>query len=98
MDFNTFLLWAINAGGNVIICSWLLERFGWYQAQSSNKKQWIFFGASSVIAILAYCVLNFVPVDVFEVIKPIFGIIYVTFTNVFLGSVFHKLDKEEIKG
>jgi len=93
MDLTSFLTWLGSSGGNAIVASWVLERLAWYQKQTVEVKQYVYAGAVFVLSLAAYLVLTYVPVDVVNAIAPYFAIAYVTFTSVFAGKSFHKVDK-----
>lgn len=92
MDFNQFLVYLMG-GGSIIAASWILERWKKYQAQSPENKQYIFFGIASLIGVIAYLTATYVPSEIIVSIVPIFKIVGLNFTYIFLGSVFHTTDK-----
>jgi hypothetical protein len=93
MDFNGFMLWILNSGGSIVIVSWLSEQIPAFQALTPVFKKWVFFGGSFLVAGIAYSVLNFVPATVLGQIAPIFQLLYVAFTTVFVSDIFHKNTK-----
>jgi hypothetical protein len=93
MNIQDFLIWLLNSGGSIIIVSWLLEQWGWYQLQTPALKRNLFFGFSVLVATSAYGILTFVPADTLQMIAPFFQIFYVTFSTIFLGTKFHKETK-----
>jgi hypothetical protein len=94
MTLPAFLMWVLNSGGSISIVSWILERVKFYQSLASDVKQYVFYGASVVVAILAYLILTFIPAHLLTVIAPVFSILYGTFITVFLGQMFHRVDKK----
>jgi hypothetical protein len=93
MSLNEFLIWMASSGGNVSIASWIFERIPAFQALQSNAKQMIFFATSFLLALISYLVLTYVPAQVLEQLAPIFSLVYVTFSTLFVGSLFHQIDK-----
>jgi hypothetical protein len=94
MDLNSFLIFVISAGGNAIAASWILERITWYQAQSPDNKQYIFFGVAALLSVIAYSVLTYASPGVMTFIAPYFQMIGATFYAVFFGKQFHEVDKK----
>lgn len=88
-----FLTWIVYGGGGAIAVSWILERMAWYQGKPSNVKQNIYFGIVSVFTLIIYAILNYVPAEVLATLTPWFGIIAVTFVNVYIGTGFHRVSK-----
>jgi hypothetical protein len=97
MELKEFLVWMASSGGNISITSWILERIPAFQALASNVKQMIFFASSFLIALLSFLVLNYVPGEVLAMLAPYFSLLYVTFSTLFIGGLFHKIDKIEVK-
>ena len=95
MDIKDFLQWVVGGGGAVIIGSWLAERFPWFQSQLPDKKEWIFFGFTSIIWVAVYLVLNYIPEEFIDMLSPYFMGVSGLFVVVMLGKIFHKIDKVE---
>lgn len=92
MDLMNGLVWLMG-GGCIMAASWLLERFGWYQALASKIKELVFFLVSLVLGIGAYLVTVYVPATSIEAMTPYFAIIAMVFSYVFLGKGFHLVDR-----
>ena len=88
-----FLTWIVYGGGGAIAVSWILEKMPWYQEKQSDVKQNIYFGIVSGFTLIVYAILNYVPAEVLAMIAPWFGIIAVTFVNVYIGTGFHRASK-----
>ena len=88
-----FLTWIVYGGGGAIAVSWILEKMPWYQEKPSGVKQNIYFGIVSVFTLIIYAILNYVPAEVLAMLTPWFGIIAVTFVNVYIGTGFHRASK-----
>lgn len=95
MTLIEVLNWVIGAGGSIIMASWILERIVWFQNQISSVKEVIFFVLSSVFGVGAYLIVLYVPAEAIEVVSPYFGILFSIFSTVFIGEMFHKIDKAE---
>ena len=95
MNINDFLQWVVGGGGAVIVGSWLAERFPWFQNQLPDKKEWIFFGFTSIIWVAVYLVLNYMPKEFIDMLSPYFMGVSGLFVVVMLGKFFHKIDKVE---
>jgi len=93
MDLQAFLQWLIGGGGSIVAVSWLLERMKWFQALSSDAKDYTIFGFSIMVGCSALVVVTHVPPAVLDAIAPYFLIIASTFAAVFIAKVFHRVDK-----
>ena len=101
MTIDAFLSWFLTSGGSIITASWILERVAWFKLQSPDVKEYLFFGLSAVLSVLAYVVVTFVPAEILAQIAPYFVIISGTFVTVIVGKRFHETDKNNsasIKG
>jgi hypothetical protein len=94
MTFKEFMEWLVNSGGAIVVVSWIFERLPWFQGLTATAKEYVFFGACAVVAVLGYVGLTYIPPEVIQTIAPYFGILYMTFSAVFLGNLFHKADKK----
>jgi drug/metabolite transporter (DMT)-like permease len=97
MTLSDFLV-LLSGVGVIAAVSWVIEYFGWFQSLEAKKKQLFFFVICVVVALAAYCIKTFVPVDVLEQIAPFFELVAAIFAYLFLGEKFHastKVDKTE---
>jgi len=94
ITINTFLVW-LGGGGCVIAASWILERWEKYKELASNTKMLIFFGLASALGIGSYLVGAYVPQETIAAIAPYFLIVASVFSYVFLGTAFHRVDKQD---
>lgn len=94
MSLYDFLNWLLGAGGSISAASFILERIPQFQQQSSETKNWIFYGVSTIISLSAYAIITNVSVDVLNQIQPYFMIVSGMFITVIIGKAFHKLDKK----
>ena len=94
MDLNDFLVWLSGAGG-IIAVSYFAEKSSWFQAKSSEAKQWLIFGASAVLAIGAYSVVTYVSPALLSQLAPFFTILSTLFASIFVGQAFHASSKTE---
>ena len=97
MTLAEFLAWLVNSGGAIAVVSFLFERWAWYQAQTSDNKRYMFFGACVIVSVLGYLGLTYIPPEIIQQIAPYFGILYSTFLAIFVGTKFHQEDKKTIK-
>jgi hypothetical protein len=93
MDLNQFLSWLSNSGGSIIVVSWILEQFDWWQVQTAKAKKFMFFGFCLLVSVLAYVGLNYIPADILKFMEPYFLMAYAVFGTVFIGESFHKINK-----
>ena len=93
MSLEELLQWLLSSGGSVITASWIFERIPWFQSQTPEKKEWLFFAVSTLIAIFSYFVINFVPKEYIDAISPYFSVIAGSFYAVDVGKMFHSVDK-----
>ena len=92
MTLSDFLV-LLGGVGVVAAVSWVFEYFAWFQNTEPKTKQLIFFITCVVIAIGAYCIKTFVPVEILNQIAPFFELIAAIFAYLFLGEKFHSTTK-----
>jgi hypothetical protein len=92
MEINDFLVY-LSGVGVIVAVSWLWEFFGWFPNAEPKSKKLILFGISVAVALSAYAVKTYVPVDVINQIAPFFGIVALIFVNLFAGEGFHQVTK-----
>jgi hypothetical protein len=95
MELKEFLVWLASGGGGIIAASWLLERWVWFQAKTSEIKELILWGSSTVLAVGSYALVNYLPEATLLAIAPYFYIVSGVFITVVIGKTFHKIDKTE---
>ena len=93
MTLSQFLTWLFASGGSAVVASFILERSGKYQELASEARKWVFFVVAAVIALAGYFTVTYVPTDILNQIAPIFTIVAMIFTTVFLGTKAHEFDK-----
>ena len=98
MSIVGFLTWLATGLGASFVASALAERSKWFQFLTyENKKLYVTIGAS-VLAVLAYITVTYVPMNVWAVLTPywqlVVGVIAVNYGTLF----FHKFDKEIAQG
>jgi hypothetical protein len=93
MELNEVLVW-LAGGGAVIVVSWLFERWAWFQALVSAKKEALFTLAVFLFAAGAYAVTTYVSPAFLEQISPWFKIFISAIGAGVLGKGFHWLDKK----
>jgi hypothetical protein len=90
LELMSFLSWLVTSVGAGSVASWILERIPKFQAlEAGAKKMWV-FGTSSVLAIAAFLVIQFVPAGTLEMIAPYFAIVAAMFASAFSGEMFHR--------
>jgi len=92
-DLSTFLQWLIGGPGSILAVSWLLERMKWFQALTSDQKQYTVFGCAAAVGCGALAVVKFAPPSLLASIAPFFMVISATFVTLFVMKGFHKADK-----
>lgn len=98
MGFAEFLQWLIFGGGSILCSSWLLERWAWFQAQTSKMREFVSFASAALLSLGAYALVTF-GADLVLTLEPFFTILAIIFSSVFLKNIFHKYDKkDEAKG
>lgn len=97
MTIYDLLIWLTGSGA-VIAVSWLCERWSWFQAQGSEIKKWIMYGASAVIAIAALLIQQYVPVETLELVAPYVTVLISIFGMIFLNQAGHVLDPARTRG
>jgi hypothetical protein len=91
VEFLTYL----SGVGVVAALSFVFERMVWFQALDAKYKEYVFFGACAVVALLAKAALVYVPVEILTEIGSWFSVVSTLFVYLFLGKQFHKVDKQE---
>lgn len=89
---SEFLAWIISGGGSVVIVSYLLERWSWFQSLSSDQRRVVSILFSALLAIGAYFGVQYIPPDVLEELDPIFRIIVGIVGAYGVGQVAHLID------
>lgn len=93
VDLVKFLIWIIG-GGSVVAFSWIMEQLTWFQNLPPEKKRWITFGGSTVLALAAWAVNKYVPAETLAVLAEPFTIIASIFVMVLLNQYAHKVDSD----
>lgn len=93
MTLNEFLMWLFGNGGNVIVVSWVCERWPWFQSLTPDKKKMAYFLFAAVISCVSYGIITYVPENIMQELTVWFGLLYGTFISVFFGEMFHKETK-----
>jgi len=92
LDIMAILQWLVGGGGSILAVSWLLERMKWFQALSSDAKDYWVFGLSAVVACTALAIIKYAPPAFIALIAPFFLAVASTFVAVFLAKTFHRTD------
>ena len=92
MMLNDFLVY-LSGVGVIAAVSWLWEYFDWFPTMEVKNKKLLLFGISAIVALSAYAVQTYVPVDIINQIAPFFSIIAVLFINLFAAESFHAVTK-----
>jgi len=94
IGFSQFLTWLVFGGGSVMASSWLLERWAWFQGQTSKVKEYATFVGAGVMSIGAMSVMTFAP-DFVAKAEPFFVVLAGVFSLVFLKNAFHRTSKQD---
>jgi len=92
MDINNALVY-LSGVGVIVAISWLWDYFNWFPNAEPKNKKLILFGISVVVALSAYAIKTYVPVEIINQAGPFFGIIALIFANLFIGEGFHQVTK-----
>jgi hypothetical protein len=68
--------WLIGSGGLILVMSWLVEHWAWYQAQSSTWKKMLFIAGVVILGSAVHALQLYVPATAWAAIDPWF--IYVS--------------------
>lgn len=91
-----FLVW-LAAGGAVILLSWFTERWSWFQVKlTPDQRFWFHLIGSSVIALIAVAIQQFVPAEVLAQLQPYFTAIIAVVTLFMTNQIAHKNDPTRI--
>lgn len=94
-DLPGFLNWVIYSGGALLISSWLLDKWKWFQGLVEKWKKVINFTLSALLAAGFYAILTFVPPDTLLAIDPFFKIILGFVIAYGAQQAYHQLTKPE---
>lgn len=97
MTLKDFLLYLYAGGGSVMVVSFFVEYWTWFQRQTVDAKKWLSFVFSVLIGGGAYIVLTYVSQSTLDVIAPYFNIVATLFAVYFLGQAFHKVHTNLVK-
>jgi hypothetical protein len=92
MNFTEILTY-LASGGAVTVVSWLFERWAWFQALTSSKKEALFTAAIFVLSAGAYAVNAYVPASALAAAQPWVMLFVGAVGAGILGKGFHWLDK-----
>lgn len=94
MSIQEFLVWLASGLSASFVFSYVAERWDWFQSLGVEaKKLWSTVGAS-VLAVLAYVVYTYVPVEVWTLLSPYWQLVVAVITVNYGTQAFHKYDKE----
>lgn len=93
MELKEFLVW-ITGGGAIVMVSWAFERWNLFQGLTSEKKEAVMFLSALSLSFASFAVATFVPAEILNQLAPWFLIASATFSTIFLGKMFHKIDKK----
>lgn len=93
MTINDFVLWLASGLGASFVFSYFAERWNWFQdLKADTKKLYSTIGAS-VIAILAYVTITYVPAEVWVVLSPYWQLVVGVIAVNYGTQGFHQYDK-----
>ena len=94
MELTEFMTWLGSGVGALMAFSFLAELSpAWQNLPAKNKRFWSKLGAV-VIALLAFLVLNFVPVETIALIDPYFKVIVGVLVMDAGAQGFHQVSKK----
>lgn len=93
MEISDFLLWVASGLGATLFFSYFAERTNWFTTLKSDTKQLYTTIGASLLAVIAYAVVTYVPAEFWVVVSPYWQIIVGVIINNYGKQVFHKYDK-----
>jgi hypothetical protein len=72
MTTSDLFTWFLGSGGLVLVLSWIVERWVWYQKQSPDWKKVLFIFGVVVLGSGVHALQLYVPVAVWALIDPWF--------------------------
>jgi uncharacterized membrane-anchored protein len=93
MEITEFLVWVASGLGATSVFSYIAERWAWFQGLTSDTKKLVSTISASVLAILAYVTVTYVPAEVWVMLSPYWQIIVGVVMINYGTQVFHKYDK-----
>ena len=97
-NFNSLqevFAWVIYSGGAMLIVSWILDKIPAFLALPPEIKKIVNIAASSLMAILFYLGLTYIPAEVFAIMAPYFTIISGVVILYSGQQVVHRLTKDQ---
>lgn len=97
MSIQDFLLWLASGLGSSAIMSYIMERLEWFQNLVSDKKRLYATVGASVISILSFLTLKYVPAEVWDLLSPYWQLVLGVIAVNYGVEVFHFFDKKLLK-
>jgi len=94
MEIKEFLVWVASGLGATSVFSYFAERWAWFQKLATDTKKLVSTVSASVLAILAYVIVTYVPAEVWVVLSPYWQIVVGVVVINYGTQVFHSYDKE----
>ena len=69
-DILTVLQLLVSGVASGFVLSFLAEKVKWFQTLESSKKGWLVFGVSMFLPLLGQALIQFVPVEFWNVVQP----------------------------
>lgn len=70
MNTSDLFSWLLNSGGLIVILSWVVERWPWYQGLSADAKKAVFIAGVIILGLGVYALQLYVPVNIWTLIDP----------------------------
>ncbi len=64
--------WLLGSGGLIIMLSWLVERWAWYQKQTPDLKKILFIAGVVILGSIVHALQLYVPANAWSAIDPWF--------------------------
>lgn len=94
MEITEFLVWVASGLGSSAIFSYFAERWEWFQTLKTDTRKLVATLGASVLAMLAYVTVTYVPVEVWVALSPYWQLIVGVIVINYGTEVFHQYDKE----
>ena len=95
-SLTDFLLWLASSGGAGIMLAFILERIPAFQTLASEAKSWVTLAGTIALALAAFAILTYVPVNVLTTIAPFFAVVAGVVTTWLASQGAHAVDPARI--
>ena len=97
MSINDFLIWMYGGLGSSLVFSYFAERWERFQMLSSDQRKLYKTIGASLVAIVSYLAITYVPVDFWTLLSPYWELVLGVIAVNYGVEMFHLFDKNLAK-